>query len=77
MRARSKTEAITLRRNTLQQGLALNQAKFSNEPLTIFGDEIFKHVSIKDVPKRILISSFLVGMRLLSLPPPGACALFG
>ncbi|ELR22583.1 phospholipase, patatin family protein [Acanthamoeba castellanii str. Neff] len=42
------------------QGLALNQAKFSNEPLTIFGDEIFKHVSIKDVPKRILISSFLV-----------------
>jgi len=46
-------------RHTLQ-GLALNQAKFSNEPLLAFGNEIFRNISIKDVPKRVLIASFLL-----------------
>ncbi len=36
------------------------KAKFSREPLEIFGSEVFGNLQLKDVPKKILINSFLL-----------------
>jgi patatin-like phospholipase/acyl hydrolase len=46
-------------RNTLQ-GLALRQAKFPSDPLEVFGREVFRGMSIKDCPKKVIITSFLL-----------------
>jgi hypothetical protein len=40
----------------------------------MFGEQIFKNVSIKDVPKRILVASFLVGTHNLCHSQPTTTA---
>jgi patatin-like phospholipase/acyl hydrolase len=42
------------------QWFSIKTAKFPNEPLDVFGQEIFKGVTIRECPKSLLITSFLL-----------------
>ncbi len=40
--------------------MSINEAKFPSEPLAVFGAEVFKGINIRNVPKKILVTSFLL-----------------
>ncbi len=42
------------------KGMSFNEAKFPSDPLCVFGAEVFKGINIRDVPKKILVTSFLL-----------------
>jgi hypothetical protein len=39
---------------------SLNQAKFPREPLEVFGAEVFKGMKLCDLPRKVVIPSFLL-----------------
>lgn len=42
------------------QWFSLNQAKFPREPLEVFGAEVFKGMKLCDLPRKVVIPSFLL-----------------
>lgn len=52
---------ISLDMTRLQSNrFSLNQAKFPREPLEAFGGEVFQGRKLRDLPRKVVITSFLL-----------------